>query len=245
MAAASLAMATVKTERVTYTQGGTVLEGVVAYDDSVTTPRPGVMIVHDWNGLDEYEIGRARQLAEMGYVALAVDIYGKGVRPKNQAESAAEAGKYYQNNALFRARLTAGLDALRAQKGVDSGFLVAMGYCFGGTGVVELARTGADLRGAVSFHGGLAPGGEGASSGIRAKLLLVHAIDDPVVPRASFNGFLDELSKNKVDFQAVVYNLATHAFTVPGAMYNADADRRSWAALRAFLAEVAPIKSAG
>lgn len=236
-------MAVIKTERVTYRQGETTLEGLVAYDDAVTELRPGILIIHDWNGLDDYEIGRAKQLAELGYVAFAVDIYGQGVRPKTPAECGAESSKYYQDNGLFRARLTAGLDALKARPQVDADRMVAIGYCFGGSGVVELARSGADLKGAVTFHGGVNAAPAGVTSRIRAKFLVLHAIGDPVVPVANYMAFLDELTRQKVDFQSVVYNVATHAFSVPGPMYDAATDRRSWTAFRSFLNEVVPVKA--
>lgn len=237
---ASVAGATVVTKKVEYKQGDTVLEGFLAYDDAKTGLRPGVMIVHDWNGLDGYEEMRAKKLAELGYVAFAADIYGKDVRPKTNQENGAQAGKYRADIPLFRARLQAGLDELRKMPGVDTKKVAAIGYCFGGGGVMELARSGADLSGVVSFHGGALSTKTPAKPGdIKCKVMVIHAAQDPSASRAQFDAFLDEMKDAKVDYQTVIYNLNVHPFTVPGGpSYDADADRRSWAAMRAFFDEI-------
>jgi len=220
-----------------YTEGSTALEGVIA---APTTPgkHPAVLVIHDWNGQDNYEAGRAKQLAELGYVGIAIDVYGKGVRPKNPAESGAEAGKYYADRDLFRRRLQAAFDAVKGLPNVDSSKIAAIGYCFGGGGVLEMARMGLPLKGVASFHGGFKTDKPAQAGVVKAKVLIEHALGDPASPRADQEALLKELTDAGVDFQATFYNLKTHAFTVPGPNYSADADRRSWKALNNFLSEI-------
>lgn len=228
----------VETRTIDYRDGDTVLEGFVANDTSKPGPKPVVFIVHDWDGLTDYEMSRAKQLAELGYIGFAVDIYGKGVRPKSMQENAAQAGKYRGDLPLFRSRLTAALNEAKRLPGADPNRIVGIGYCFGGTGVLELARAGAELRGVVSFHGGLGTSSPAAAGAVRTKVLVAHAINDPAVPRPQFNAFLDEFNAAKVDYQVLVLNEDVHPFTVPGPQYRPDADRRSWSAFRTFLDEV-------
>jgi len=238
--------AALKTETVEYRQDGTLLEGYLAYDDSFQGKRPGVLVIHEWDGLGDYVKKRAAQLAELGYVAFAADIYGKGVRPKTVEESAAEAGKYKADRALLRARALAGLDVLKKNPKVDPHRIAAIGYCFGGTAVLELARSGADLSGVVSFHGGLdAPNPDDARN-IRCKLLVLHGADDPLSPPDQIAAFENSLRKAGVDWQMILYGGAVHGFTNPehgtdpskGVAYNEKADRRSWEAMKAFFAEL-------
>lgn len=242
----TLAEAKVVTQTVAYEQGGTALEGYLAYDDAQPGPRPGVLIVHAWKGLGEYEMGRARQLAELGYVALAADIYGKGVRPADAQAAGAEAGKYRSDRALLRARAQAGLDALAGLAQTDPARLAAIGYCFGGGAVLELARSGAQLNGVVSFHGNLDTPNPDDAQHIRAKVLVLHGADDPHVTQDSVRAFIAEMTAARTDWQLVEYGGAVHAFSDPGAgsnpaagaAYNAAADRRSWQAMLAFFDEV-------
>ncbi len=238
VAAASLAPAKIVTQRVDYRDGDTVLEGYLAYDDAIAGKRPAVMIVHDWDGLNGYEETRARQLAELGFVGFAVDIYGKGVRPKTMAENGAQAGKYRGDIPLYRSRLAAALTQLKAFAQTDASKTAAIGYCFGGTGVLEVARAGMAVNGVVSFHGGLGAAQKAKEGEVKTKVMVVHAAQDPSVPLAQFNEFLLEMKDAKVDYQTLVYNLNVHPFTAPGPSYNADADRRSWAAMRTFFAEI-------
>ena len=149
------AEAKVKTEVVEYKAGDATLQGFLAYDDANTKPRPGVLLIHDWMGVEGYAESRAKQLAELGYVAFAADIYGKGIRPANPKEAGGLAGKYKGDRALYRERLKAGFAQLTGNKLVAPGKVAVIGYCFGGTGALELARSGADLKGVVTFHGGL------------------------------------------------------------------------------------------
>jgi len=228
---------------VDYKDGDTVLEGYLAIPDK-DGARPGVLIVHQWKGLGEFERGKADELARLGYVAFAVDIYGKGVRPKTPAEAGAEAGKYRgADPALYRSRLKAGLATLLSQPGVDPKRIAAIGFCFGGTGVLELARSGADIAGVVSFHGGLGTSRPEDARNIRCKVLALHGADDPLVPEAEVQGFMKEMRGAKVDFQFVAYGGAVHAFTDPRAnvavaKYHPVAARRSWQAMRNFFDEL-------
>lgn len=232
------AMAEIKTEVVEYRDGDTVLQGYYAYDDaSKAGPRPGIIVIHDWNGLDDYEMRRARELAALGYAAFAVDIYGKGVRPKTSEESGAQAGKYRADIDLFRSRLNAGLNTLAAMKDVDKGRLGAIGYCFGGGGVLELARSGAPLKAGVTFHGALGTPRPEDAKNIKGKLLIEHAALDPSMTPEVVTGFYNEMLNAKVDYVMDVYNLKAHAFTVPGPQYDAVADKRSWDAMKRFFAE--------
>jgi dienelactone hydrolase len=236
----------IHTETVDYKQGDTTLEGFVAYDDSISGKRPGVLIVHQWHGLTDYEKMRAQQLAALGYVAFCADVYGKGVRPQTVKESGAEAGKYKKDRELFRERVSAGLDELRKNKFVDVQRTAAIGYCFGGTGVIELARSGAPVAGIVSFHGGLDSPTPEDGKKIRCKVLALAGADDPFQNPSDLKAFENEMRDAKVDWQIVFYGGAVHAFTQPdvdkenldGAKYNEKADKRSWEAMKVFFAEI-------
>src|SRR5690349_12431875 len=149
------AFAAIQSKMIEYKQGDTTLEGVLVYDDAVKTKRPGILIVHQWMGITDYEKKRAEMLAQLGYVAFCADIYGKGIRPNNTQEASTLAGKYKSNRALLRDRVAAGLEVLRQNEFVNGEKIAAIGYCFGGTTVIELARNGTYLVGVVSFHGGL------------------------------------------------------------------------------------------
>jgi dienelactone hydrolase len=238
--------AAIHTETVEYKQGDTTLEGFVAHDDAVQGARPGVLVVHQWMGLTDYEKKRAGMLAQLGYVAFCADIYGKGVRPKTAQEAAALAGKFKNDRRLLRARVNAGLDALRAQPHVDPKRIAAIGYCFGGTTVLELARSGADLNGVVSFHGGLDSPHPADGKNIQCKILALAGADDPFQKPEDLAAFENEMRDAKVDWQLVFYGGAVHAFTQPmagsdnskGAAYNERADRRSWLAMQDFFSEI-------
>lgn len=234
------------TRTVEYKEGNTILEGFLAYDDAKKEKRPGVLVVHEWNGLGDYVKKRTQDLAKLGYVAFAADIYGRGVRPADPKASGETSSIYKKNRTLFRARLLAGLEEVKKQKEVDPKRLAAIGYCFGGTGVLELARTGADVRGVVSFHGGLDSPTPEDGKKIKAKVLVLHGADDPFVSERDIKNFENELRSGGVDWQLIKYSKAVHTFTNPaagsdpskGSAYNADADRRSWAAMMAFFKEV-------
>jgi len=243
---AASAEAAVKTRVIEYKQGNTVLEGYLAWDDAKTGKRPGVLVVHEWTGLGPYAKNRAEMLAKLGYVAFAADIYGKGIRPSTPSEAARIAAIYKDDRALMRARARAGLDILQEQKLVDRNRLAAIGYCFGGTTVLELARDGADLKGVVSFHGGLATPRPEDAKNIKAKILALHGADDPFVKADEVAAFQQELRAVKADWQFITYANAVHSFTNPdagsdnskGAAYNEKADKRSWEAMKLFFAEI-------
>ncbi len=237
-------MAEIKTQTVTYKDGDTVLEGFVAYDDAIKGPHPGVLVVHDWTGLQDYAKTRARQLAELGYTAFAADIYGQGVRPTDPADCGKEAGKYKGDLPLYRRRLSLALDQLKAQPGVNTKDLGAIGYCFGGTGVLELARSGADVKGVVSFHGGLATSMPAQPGKVAAQLLVCHGADDPFVKPDEVTAFKAEMKKAGAKMQFIAYPGAVHSFTKPeagndpskGQAYNEAADKASWKAMKEFFA---------
>lgn len=234
-----------RTETIEYKQGDTVLEGWLTYDVSSSQRRPGVLIIHQWRGLGEYEKKRAEMLAKLGYTALCADVYGKGVRPANAQEAGAEAGKYKADRALLRLRVAAALDVLRKHERTDPKRLVAIGYCFGGTAVIELARSGAELSGVVSFHGGLDSPAPADGKNIKCKVLALHGADDPFVKPDDLTAFEREMREGGVDWQLVQYGGAVHSFTdwnagsdnARGAAYNERADRRSWDDMLQFFAE--------
>jgi dienelactone hydrolase len=238
--------ATVQTEVVEYRDDDTVLEGFLAWDDAVEGVRPGVLVVHDWMGISGETRRRCEMLAKLGYVAFAADIYGKGVRPSSASEAGAQAGKYKGDRALYRRRLAAGLARMTEDPHVDRSRRAAIGYCFGGTGVLELARSGADIQGVVSFHGGLDSLHPEDAQKILAKVLVLHGADDPHVPEADVRAFHAELRAADIDWQMVSYGGAVHAFTNPGAgndpsrgaAYDARADARSWRAMQDFFGEI-------
>ena len=245
-ACALSARATIQSKTIEYEQGDTTLEGVLVYDDAVTTPRPGVLVVHQWLGLTDYEKHRAEMLAELGYVAFCADIYGKGVRPHDTKEAGVEATKYKTDRKLLRERVNAGLAELKKSELVDATHVAAVGYCFGGTTVIELARSGADVAGVVSFHGGLDSPTPVDGKNIKCKVLACHGADDPYVSAKDLAAFEDEMRAANVDWTLIKFGGAVHSFTQPmagndnskGAAYNERADRRSWAAMKLFLSGI-------
>jgi dienelactone hydrolase len=245
---ATLAPAAVKTAVIEYKHGETVLEGYLAYDDALPGKRPGVLIIHEWTGHNPYVRKRAEQLAAMGYVAFALDMYGKGVQAKDVQEAQQRSGAFKNDRALMRSRAAAGLDVLRKADRVDPRQLAAMGYCFGGTCVLEMARGGQDLAGVVSFHGDLATPTPDDARNIKGKVLVLHGADDPFVKDDVVAAFEAEMRKAGVDWEVVKYGGAVHSFTNPGAgndnsrgaAYNAKADARSWQAMKDFFGELFP-----
>lgn len=238
------AQAKVVTQTVDYKDGGTVLEGYLAYDDSVTGKRPGILVVHEWNGLGHYVQGRCEQLAKLGYVAFAPDIYGKGVRPDTMEACKAESTKFYKDRQMLRRRANLGLDQLKNNPMVDPAKMAAIGYCFGGSTVLELGRSGANIVGIVSFHGGLDNPNPADAKKIKAKVLVCQGGADqftlPALP-----GFKKEMDEAKVDYKVIEYKGAVHGFTnpdnkgtVPGLKYNAKADKASWKAMKEFFGKI-------
>ncbi|PPF79449.1 dienelactone hydrolase [Subtercola sp. Z020] len=235
----------VETHDVTFEGAGVSFGGFVAKPAGAQDARPAVLIISDWSGLNNHARVRAEMLARLGYVALAGDVYGGGVE-LGQEEASAAAGRYYGDTDLFRAHLAANLERLRAEPGVDPERIAVMGYCFGGSGALELARAGADIAGAVSFHGRLATETPAAEGAIQAPLLVLTGAADPVVPDDQVVDFENELrAAGAPDWQVVSYSGAMHAFTMPdtnapdfGAMYDATANARSWVAMQAFFDEI-------
>jgi dienelactone hydrolase len=236
----------IKTETVEYKDGAAVLKGYLAYDESIKGKRPGVLVFSEWYGLNDYAKSRARQLAELGYVALAADVYGEGKVAKTPAEAAALTGEFRKDRKLLRSRGAAALATLKANPLVDADKTAAIGYCFGGTAVLELARSGAELGGVVSFHGGLDTPDPADAKNIKCKVLICHGAIDPHVDAAQVAAFAKEMTDAGVDWQMIYYAGAVHAFTNPasgdnmasGVAYNEKADRRSWAAMKQFFAEI-------
>jgi dienelactone hydrolase len=231
---------------VEYKQGDTVLEGLSVYDDAIQGRRPAVLVVHQWKGLGDYEKKRAEMLAKLGYNVFAADIYGKGIRPESSQAAGAEAGKYKNDRALLRARVRAALDVLAQHELTDPKRIAAIGYCFGGTTVLELARSGADVVAVVSFHGGLSSPTPDDAKNIKAKVLALHGADDPNVPPKEVAAFEEEMRQGGVDWQLIAYGGAVHSFThwdagndnSKGMAYNQRADQRSWEAMKQLFAEV-------
>ena len=234
------------TKDIDYKDGNTVLQGYLAYDNSNSNIRPGILIVHQWKGLTDYEKMRARMLAELGYVAFAVDIYGKDVRPSTSEEAGKEAGKYYSNVNLMRERVNAGLTELLKQEYVDKNKIAAIGYCFGGGVALELARSGAEIKGVVTFHGSLSTPDPQDAKNIKCKISVQHGAVDPFVKEENVIAFKKEMEDANVDYVLTEYSGAVHAFTMEsagndpskGAAYNANADKRSWKAMQDFFAEI-------
>jgi dienelactone hydrolase len=228
-------------EPVDYVSGDTTCEGWHAYDSAVEGKRPSVLIVHQWTGLTDSEKMRAEMLAGLGYNVFALDIYGKGIRPQ-PPEAGTIAGSFKEDRALYRARLASGLEVLRGFPQTDVNQIAAIGYCFGGTGVLELARSGADIGGVVSFHGGLSNPSPEDAKAISCRVQVLHGADDPFVPAAEVEAFRDEMKAAGKEYGFVAYPGAVHAFTQKmagddpskGAAYNAVADAKSWEEMKLF-----------
>lgn len=235
----------IQTRLVGYTQGDTVLEAYLAWDDRAGEPRPAVAIAPTWAGRGPFEQDRAIALAEQGYVGFAIDMYGRGIRGGSPEENADLMAPLMGDRALLQARISAAVDALRQQPEVDSGRVAAIGFCFGGLCVLDLARTGCDLSGVVSFHGLFSPPGNTAGTPIRARVLCLHGYDDPMARPDALLALADELTAAGADWQIHAYGNTVHAFTNPaadnpdlGTVYNPCADRRSRTALLNFLEEM-------
>lgn len=221
-------------------------EGYMARNDAVTGLTPGVLIIHNWMGVTEETKKQANRFAALGYVVFAVDVYGKEFRPKDKNEAGGLATKYKSDRKLFRERLLLGLEELKKQKDVDPNRLAVAGYCFGGTGAIELARSGADILGAISFHGGLDSPTPQDGKNIKTRILALCGAIDPYVSAKDIAAFEDEMNQNKVDYQVVRYGGAVHSFTdegagsdiTKGAAYNATADSRSYIAAQIFLGDI-------
>ena len=242
---AAAARAEVKTKAVPYEHGGGKFTGFLAWDDAKTsdkTPQPGVLVFPEWWGNNDYAHTRARQLAELGYVALAVDMYGEGRVTKDPAQAQKWSGELYGDVNLLRARAQAGMAQLVAQAQVDRARIAAIGYCFGGTVALELARTGADLCAVVAFHAGKlgSLGKPEDSARITAAVTICHGQNDDFVSKDDIAAFHAQMKGSKHPYQFLSYSGAVHAFTnreadsfkIPGVAYDATADHRSWGHMR-------------
>jgi len=249
LAVAVTAYGEIRGEPVDYVAGDTTMKGYLAYDDSFSGKRPGILVVHEWWGNNDYTRKRARMLAELGYVALAADMYGEG----KQAQHPDDAGKFSaeirKNMPLGRERFLAARKVLEEFKFTDPKRIGAIGYCFGGGVVLQMARDGVDLAGVVSFHGGLATESRAKPGSVKAKILVLTGADDKFAPPAQVEAFRKEMKAAGADFRIISYPGALHGFTNPEADsyakkfnmpigYNADADKKSWAEMKAFFQDI-------
>lgn len=238
--------AELKTKTIVYEDHGTPLSGYLAYDDAVMGKRPAVLVVHEWWGLNDYARGRAEALARMGYVAFAVDMYGEGKVTDHPKQAGEWSQQVTQNTALWQQRAQAGLAVLKARPQTDPNRIAAIGYCFGGGTVQQLAYAGADIKGVVSFHGSLQmpPADVGQKS--RVRLLICHGGADPFATPEQLQSYLGAMAASGLDYQVNIYGGAKHGFTNPNASkynipalgYSPSADHRSWAAMKLFFSEI-------
>lgn len=238
--------AKVVAEVITYQAGDTELQGYLAYDDAIQGKRPGVLVVHEWWGHNDYARMRARLLAEMGYVALALDMYGEGKQAKHPEDAQKFSSEIANNIDLATRRFTAAMEVLKQQPLTDEQDIAAIGYCFGGAVVLQMAREGLDLDAVVSFHGSLGTEQPAQAGDIKARIMVAHGAEDPFVKQAQLLAFMEEMNKADAFYRLMVYSGAQHSFTNPGANefgkkfdlpleYNAQADRDSWEDMRHFL----------
>ncbi len=243
------ASAEVRHEEVTYSANGVTMKGYLAYDDAIKGKRPGVLVVHEWWGHNEYTRQRARMLAALGYTALAVDMYGDGKQAAHPDDAGKFAGAVMQNMEGAKARFVAAMELLKKHKTTDATRIAAIGYCFGGGVVLQMARQGLDLKGVVSFHGSYATQTPAQAGKVKAKILVCHGADDQFTTAEQIEAFKKEMTDAKVDFQFISYEGAQHAFTNPEADeyakkfslplgYNKMADEKSWADMQQFFKKI-------
>lgn len=234
---------------VEYSAQGVVMKGYLACDDHIKEKRPGVLVVPEWWGLNDYARKRARMVAELGYTALAVDMYGDGKQAMHPDDAKKFSSELMKNFDDAKARFTAAMEFLKQQPSVDPTRIAAIGYCMGGGVVLNMARQGVDLKGVASFHGGLTAVKPAQPGGVKAKVLVLHGGDDKFIPPEQIEAFKQEMKSAGVDFQFISYPGAVHSFTNPDAdelgkkynmpiAYNADADRKSWGELKGFLSKI-------
>ena len=233
---AVVARAEVKTKGITYEYGGVTFKGHLAWDDAVKDKRPGILVVHEWWGLNDYARKRAEQLADLGYVAFACDMYGDGKSTEHPKEAGEFAGAVRKDVQVWRGRAETALKMLKEQAQVDPNKLAAIGYCFGGSTALQLAYTGADLKAVVTVHAGLVVPDAEQAKAVKAKVLVCHGAADKFIPEETAGKFRAALEEAKVDYEFIYFGGAKHSFTVKGIddkhveglAYNAEADRRSW-----------------
>ncbi len=250
LALAGVSEAKVAGKTVEYSAQGVVMKSYLAYDEDGKGQRPGVLVVPEWWGINDYARMHARMLAELGYIALAVDMYGEGKQALNPDQAQRSSSEVMKNPELAKARFVAALDFLKGQPAVDPGRVAAIGYCFGGGVVLNMARQGIDLKGVVSFHGSLAPITPAQSGKVRAKVLVLTGANDQYVPPEQVEAFRREMTAAGVAFQVTSYPGARHSFTnpeadalgkkfnMPNIAYNKEADQKSWDAMEGFLKDL-------
>jgi dienelactone hydrolase len=244
-ALAAPAAAAVRTKEVTYEHDGTKFKGLLAWDDSATGKRPGVLVFHEWWGLDDYAKKRAEQLAGMGYVAFAADMYGEGKLTEHPEDAGKMANAVRMNKLLWQGRAKAAYDVLSKDEHVDPAKIAAIGYCFGGSTALELTYSGADLKAVSTFHAALPTPTPEEAKAIKAKVLVNHGADDKFIKPDAIKAFREPLDAAKVNYHFESYLGAVHSFTVPdagkrkidGMAYNAEADKKSWASTKALFDE--------
>jgi dienelactone hydrolase len=242
----SIAQGAVVTRTIYYQENGVSLQGYLAYDNALKGKRPGVLVVHEWWGLNDYARKRAKQLAATGYVAFALDMYGKDKVADHPDQAREFMKKVTANVKTWQKRALAGLAVLKKQPVTDSSRIAAIGYCFGGSTVQQLAYSGADIRGIVSFHGSLIPPMETALKQTRAKILICHGAADPFTKPEALQSYVTAMNASGLDWEMVIYAHAKHAFTNPNAdkrgmptlAYNRAADQRSWEDMKQFFNEI-------
>ena len=234
----------IKTENIDYADGNVALEGYCAYDASQTGKKPAVLVVHDWSGRNDFACRKAEKLAQLGYVGFALDMYGKGKSGKTKEEKSALMSPLVHDRLALQKRILAAFDTVNKLPFVDTNKIGVIGFCFGGLCALDLARSGADVKGVVSFHGLLHAPEDVPPSNIIAKILALHGFDDPMVTADHVMAFGEEMTEKKVDWQLTMYGHAMHAFTNPdandkdfGTVYNNLADSRSWIAMKEFFRE--------
>ena len=236
----------IRGETVEYSVQGMVLKGYLAYDESTQVKRPGVLVVHEWWGLNDYARKRAKMVTELGYAALAIDMYGDGKTAMHPDDAGKFSSELMKNFDVAKARFIAAMDFLKQQPFVDPTRIAAIGYCFGGGVVLNVARQGLDLKGVASFHGGLTAIKPAQPNGIKAKILVLNGGADKFITPEQIEAFKQEMKSAGADFQFISYPGATHSFTNPEATelgkkfnmpiaYNAEADKKSWDELKEFL----------
>jgi dienelactone hydrolase len=233
-----------QTKKIEYRDGDVLLEGYYAFEDAVAGKRPVVLVAHDWSGRNLFAEKKAEKLAELGYVGFALDMYGKGILGKTKDEKMALISPFMQDRRQVARRMLSAFNTVRQLEQSDPHRVGAIGFCFGGLCVLDLARSSADVRGVVSFHGLLSAPPHPLAHTIRAKILVLHGHDDPMAPPAQVAEFQKEMTAAKADWQTLVYGNTLHAFTNPeandprfGTVYNAIADCRSWTAMKSFFKE--------
>jgi dienelactone hydrolase len=239
----------IKGETVEYKAQDVAMKGYLAYDENIKGKRPGILVVHEWWGLNDYARRRARMLAELGYTALAVDMYGDGKQATHPEDAGKFSSELMKNFDVAKARFMAAMEFLKQRPMVDPSRIAAIGYCFGGGVVLNMARQGIDLRGVASFHGSLTAVRPSQPGQVKAKVLVLHGSDDKFIPIEQIEGFKQEMKSTGADFRFISYPGALHSFTSPDAdelgkkykmdiAYHAEADKKSWEELKKFLNQI-------